>query len=164
MARAFSDALALASPSGKISKRSLKSAQEKIRKELFGSGLAFPSVNQPSERASLLRQAAELRTLAGRGMKPRAYLKKAAELEQRAGLLENPRSIGKKLHVKPLPAVALDIGDFVAVIYRSRRDGNLYRHEFAARSRPLLAVSQDGTQLLVLGGAYRFTSRGIVDV
>jgi hypothetical protein len=39
----------------------------------------------------------------------------------------------------------------------------LYRHDFAAGSRPLLCVSPDGRQLLLLGGRYKFTERGIVD-
>ena len=39
----------------------------------------------------------------------------------------------------------------------------LYRHDFAAGSRPLLCVSADGRQLLLLGGRYKFTERGIVD-
>ena len=88
--RAFcSGAIALASPSGRMSKASLKRAQERIRIEIFGeSGLQKGGEFQPSERKCLLRQAAQLRELAIRGMKPKAYLKKALELEQLASALE----------------------------------------------------------------------------
>jgi hypothetical protein len=50
--------------------------------ELFGpQGLQRAETRQPSERECLLRQAAELRELAARGMKPKAHIRKAEELE-----------------------------------------------------------------------------------
>jgi hypothetical protein len=39
----------------------------------------------------------------------------------------------------------------------------LYHHDFAPGSRPLLCVSSDGRQVLLLGGRYKWTDRGIVD-
>jgi hypothetical protein len=50
-------------------------------------------------------------------------------------------------------------------MYSTVRDGRHenYVHRFGAKSRPLLAASSDGTQLYLLGGAYNFTERGIVD-
>ena len=56
-------------------------------------------------------------------------------------------------------------GELSAVEYRANRDGrtDLYRHVFRRQSRPLLASSHDGTALYLLGGAYNFTNRGIVD-
>lgn len=84
----MSEAIALSSPSGRMSKRSRKLAEDRLRESLFGpNGLPEPFVPQPSERERLLRQAAQLRDLASRGMKPRAYLKKAQELEAKAALL-----------------------------------------------------------------------------
>ncbi len=81
------EAIALSSPSGRMSKRAKKAAQERLRVEIFGeNGLEFPKVSQPDERTILLRQAKELRLLAQRGMKPRAYLKRAFELERQAGV------------------------------------------------------------------------------
>lgn len=64
-----------------------------------------------------------------------------------------------------LPSHALQIGRLEGVIYSCRMDGKHQRflHEFTGKSRPILAVSADGTQLLVLDGDYRFTDRGIVD-
>ena len=69
------------SPSGRVSKRSRAAALERARRELFGDGLKPAPVPQPTEAEYLLRQAAELRALAARGMKPRAYLREAAQLE-----------------------------------------------------------------------------------
>lgn len=80
------EAIALSSPSGRMSKAARRRAEERLRVELFGPhGLEGPKATQPAERDVLLRQAAELRGLAARGMKPRAYLKRAEELERRAG-------------------------------------------------------------------------------
>lgn len=72
---------------------------------------------------------------------------------------------GQQVNVKPLPKIAIAIGKVVAVIYESNRGGekNYYRHDFKVASRPLLAASFDGTQLILVGGSYRFTERGIVD-
>ena len=108
-------------------------------------------------------------------MKPRAYLKKALELEQRAEhnpLTRNGKSLfhGSKVKaqtvsVRALPQKALAIGEIVGIIYATTRDGELktLRHMFKKHSRPLLAVSQDGNQLVMIGGSYQFTERGIVD-
>lgn len=80
--RAFdSDALAIASPSGNMSKAGLKRAQERVRQHLFGEGLERAGPIIRPEKEALMQQAKELRELAERGMKPRAYKKKAEELE-----------------------------------------------------------------------------------
>lgn len=79
------DAIALSSPSGRMSKRARTAALKRLHDELFGpEGLQPAPVPQPSEREALLRQAGELRELAARGMKPRAYLRRAIALEARA--------------------------------------------------------------------------------
>ena len=58
----MSDAIALSSPSGRMSNRARKAAHERLRLALFGpDGLQSPTVVQPDERTVLLRQAAELR-------------------------------------------------------------------------------------------------------
>ncbi len=53
--------------------------------------------------------------------------------------------------------------DFVG--YTALREGieQRYQHKFRKNSRPLLAVSHDGKQLIMLSGAYRVTDRGIED-
>jgi hypothetical protein len=82
------EAIALGAPTaGRMSKRARAAAMERLRRRLFGDGLKPAPLAQPSRREVLLRQAAELRDLAARGMKPRAYAKRAAELEAEAAAL-----------------------------------------------------------------------------
>ena len=54
------------------------------------------------------------------------------------------------------------IGPCVAIAYHAD-DGKDYIHKFKRGSRPLLAVTDDGKHLVLVGGRFRFTSRGIVD-
>jgi hypothetical protein len=73
---------------------------------------------------------------------------------------------GKITRVKVrTPRAALAIGKLDGVLYSVVRDGKLerYKHEFRTKSRPLLAVSSDGSQLSVVGGRYEFTEAGIED-
>jgi hypothetical protein len=74
------------------------------------------------------------------------------------------RSLGK-VTVPELPRVAIVVGEVEGVIYNTVRDGKFerYIHKFRAKSRPLLCVSHDGKQLLLIGGHYDFTEAGIVD-
>lgn len=91
------------------------------------------------------------------------------EIEQAAKLFEDftghDASEVVPVKVRSLPKTALAVGMILGVIYETVRDGEKerYIHQFKARSRPLFAVSHDGKQLLLLGGAYDFTDRGIVD-
>lgn len=64
-----------------------------------------------------------------------------------------------------IPDVAVVIGEVEGIIYNTVRDGvhERYIHKFKAKSRPMFAVTPDGTQLVLLGGNYDFTERGIVD-
>lgn len=52
--------------------------------------------------------------------------------------------------------------DFVG--YHTVRDGEdeRYIHHFEEKSRPLLCASHDGKQLIIVGGQYKFTERGII--
>lgn len=64
-----------------------------------------------------------------------------------------------------IPSVVLAVGRVTGIMYSTVRDGkqqNLF-HEFAGHAQPLLAVSHDGRNLLLLSGSYNFTARGIVD-
>lgn len=65
----------------------------------------------------------------------------------------------------PYPVEAFAIGNLVGVIYETIRDGEreTYVHRFRKKSRPLLASTFDGSRLVIVGGRYRFTDRGIVD-
>jgi hypothetical protein len=64
-----------------------------------------------------------------------------------------------------IPRAALTIGECLGILYRTERDGKIeqYLHRFRKSARPILASSPDGRTLLLLGGAYRVTDRGIVD-
>lgn len=80
------------SPSGRASQRARRAALQRAAEQLFPAGFWDPT--QPSagaqlqaRREALLRQAAELRALAARGMKPRAHRKQAAQLEAEAAAL-----------------------------------------------------------------------------
>jgi len=70
-----------------------------------------------------------------------------------------------KIRVPDLPKVVAVIGEMDGVLYTTVRDGveESYIHEFKSKDKPLLCVSPDGRQILVIGGAYVFTDRGIVD-
>lgn len=61
------------------------------------------------------------------------------------------------------PREGLVFGTLVQVGYESARDGKLYRHTFRKRSRPLLVATPDGKTVLIVGGRYAFTDRGIED-
>ena len=76
---------------------------------------------------------------------------------------KNPVKLAK-LRVT-LPKVVACMGHVEAIEYRTThgRKVTLYKHPFAAGSRPLLCVSANGRQLMLLGGRYKWTDRGIVD-
>lgn len=78
----------------------------------------------------------------------------------------DPRKV-QKITVPDMPKAVLAIGEVLGVMYRTRRDGKLinYLHKFRTlQSRPLLTVSPDGKQIVLIGGSYTFTDRGIEDV
>ena len=88
-ANTMSDAIALSSPNGRMSGRARKTAQDRLSLALFGEGgLQHPQLSaQPSKRDLLLQQAARLRDLATRGMRPRANVRDAIALEAEAAAL-----------------------------------------------------------------------------
>lgn len=88
-ANTMSDAISMSSPNGRFSKRSKKSAEERLCMALFGT----PEITlqmlkgespQHSEKVSLLRHAATLRDLASRGMSTKKYNREAERLETEA--------------------------------------------------------------------------------
>lgn len=74
-----------------------------------------------------------------------------------------PRRIG--VVKMAIPKAVAVMGYVEGIDYRTTHGGKvtLYHHDFEPGSRPLLAVSANGRQLLLLGGRYEFTERGIVD-
>lgn len=61
--------------------------------------------------------------------------------------------------------VALQFGVCDGIMYETVRDGVVehYIHKFKKSARPAIAASHDGKRLLLVGGQFRFTDRGIVD-
>lgn len=70
-----------------------------------------------------------------------------------------------KLKIPSYPKVILEVGKVDGILYTTVRDGvtEKYIHKFKSKARPLLAASPDGKQLLMIGGSFTFTERGIVD-
>lgn len=100
----MSEAIAMSSPSGSMSKSARAAAEKRLSTALFGEGgLKRSEPEQPTEYESLIMQAKELRELADRGMKPRAYKKKADELEARAKTLMNSQKEYESLLNGALP-------------------------------------------------------------
>ncbi len=75
------------SPSGHVSKRSRKAYLERARQELFGDGLPYPQIEQPTRKEVLLQRAAMWRELAARGVGPRKHIKAAEAAEREAASL-----------------------------------------------------------------------------
>lgn len=83
------EAIALSSPSGRMSGRSRKAAQERLGKALFGDYIpAGPK--QWDAKEKLLHRAKYLRDLASHGMSVRKFTKEADKLEAEAARMQNP--------------------------------------------------------------------------
>lgn len=76
---------------------------------------------------------------------------------------EKPARRARKITFRIPKAVAV-IGTVDAISYRTTHGSKSYRykHTFAAGSRPLLC--SDGSIILLVGGRYKVTERGIVDL
>lgn len=72
----------------------------------------------------------------------------------------------KVVNVPPIPGAIAVIGQCEAICYRTVRDGKTehYIHEFARSDQPMFGISPDGQQILLIGGRFVFTERGIVDL
>lgn len=81
----MSDAIALSSPSGRMSKRAKKAATDRLAIALFGKIPTrediMGSTPQPSERERQLLQAIRLREFASRGLSPRKFTREAERIE-----------------------------------------------------------------------------------
>lgn len=89
-------------------------------------------------------------------------LKKAARLYKEFRE-ETPRR-GRRLEFD-VPKALMIMGNIRAVSYDTTRRGKteLYKHDFAVGSRPLLCAAPDG-RLFIIEGRYHVTPRGIVDL
>jgi hypothetical protein len=63
------------------------------------------------------------------------------------------------------PKAAAIMGYCDAIEYTTQREGTmqLFRHKFHRKDAPLLCVGPTGAPILMVGGVYRWTDRGIVD-
>jgi hypothetical protein len=89
--------------------------------------------------------------------------KAAAMYEKFTG--HDAKSLGT-IAMPRMPKAVAVIGECDGVLYTTVRDGKLerYIHEFADKDKPLLCVTPSGDQLMLIGGRYVFTDRGIVDL
>jgi hypothetical protein len=62
----------------------------------------------------------------------------------------------------PKDVTALEVGEFYGVMYKVPGTAEPYLHKFNGRRRPKLYVSADGSQLIAIGGDYKFTDRGFI--
>lgn len=88
----MSEAIAIASPNGRTSKRAKDAAVARLSLALFGpDGMPEPSCAQPTRAERLRREAADLRDYAARvasyGHRASKFLKAAAKLEAEADAL-----------------------------------------------------------------------------
>lgn len=91
-------------------------------------------------------------------------VKKAALLRERfTGEDTTPLGV---FEVPPTPSVVAVIGECDGILYTTVRDGRTerYIHEFKSKDKPLFCVDPEGRQILLIGGRYVFTDRGIVDL
>ena len=92
----------------------------------------------------------------------------AAEIDQGIGLYHRfnrfgPARLVRVRHPREVPAVVVEIGRLVGVIYRSEKwqAGQPRNFIHVMEDPPRLACNPAGTQLYVIGGSYRVTDRGI---
>ena len=104
---------------------------------------------------------------AGKRRKPSAGetsdIQRAADLYQRFSGHE--AEIVGRVNIRNLPKVGVAIGTIDGILYTTVRDGQTEKfiHQFKSKDKPMFVVSPDGKQLLMVGGNYDFTERGIVD-
>lgn len=91
-------------------------------------------------------------------------VRKAAGLYKR--FRERTPRTAKSVTLK-LPRAVMVMGHVDAILYTTTHaDGRAvpYKHKFAKGSKPLLCASTGRNQLFLIGGRYRVTERGIVDL
>jgi hypothetical protein len=71
-----------------------------------------------------------------------------------------------RTYKRPSGGVGYELGPISDITYIAKRDGETakYHHPFAPKSRPSLVATSDGTALEIVGGRFRVTARGIVDL
>lgn len=146
-------------------------ARRKLKRDKRGRFLARnPSFKtgkpKPGSRAArapsyVVKKAGKHRGVLKNPVEGRQYKKAVSLYRDFTG--ENPRHLEDWDVI--VPSHAMEVGKVTGIMYKARVDGKVqeFLHEFTGRSRPILAASSDGRQLLLLGGDYKMTERGIVD-
>lgn len=84
----MSDAIAMSSPNGRMSKRARKAAEQRLSLALFGPNYDLrgtrPEQTTEQKVERLLQRAKEMRGFVAYGWKPRVHLKEAIRLEVEA--------------------------------------------------------------------------------
>jgi hypothetical protein len=76
---------------------------------------------------------------------------------------EQPPKEGDLLTIEqPAQVQALVVGEVHGISYIAAVSKEKYFHKFGPGARPLLVVSEDGSQAIMVGGNYKFTDRGFV--
>jgi len=78
---------------------------------------------------------------------------------------EAPPKRGRKIEFE-MPEVVMIMGNLRSVSYDTTRGRKteLYKHDFAPGSRPLLCADGASGRLFIIEGRYHVTPRGIVDL
>jgi hypothetical protein len=114
-------------------------------------------------RAARNRNPVPASSRAGRRLPAGDDVERAADLYSRFSGHE-AESIGKVPAPRSLKT-AIAIGECDGILYTTVRDNVVekYIHKFRAKDKPMMAVAPDGSQIVLLGGNYTFTERGIID-
>lgn len=101
-------------------------------------------------------------------MKGRFLSESGSVLERGIGLYRKfnrfpPSQIDRLAYNRVVPAVLVDLGELVGLIYRSDKDypGQPRNYIHFMETHPRLMSDVSGQQLYVIGGNYRITERGI---
>jgi hypothetical protein len=90
-------------------------------------------------------------------------VRRAAQLYKQFREAEPKRA--RKITVT-LPKAVMIMGYCEAILYSTTHAGKaaMYKHKFARGSRPMLCAGPKRGQLYLIGGRFRVTERGIVDL
>lgn len=78
---------------------------------------------------------------------------------------EQPVGRARKVRIQLPKAVAvMGYCEFIGYSTTHAGEAKLYKHKFARGSRPLLCAGPSDNQLYLVGGRFRVTARGIVDL
>jgi len=126
------------------------------------------SQNGPQGIEPTAHREARTKKIGRRGSRRNPAGRTRREVAQAARALENfTGDPAEYLEAYELPnaAAGWELGPVAELSYIGVRDGEQYEfvHRFKQKSRPLLIASADGTELIILGGGYSVTERGIED-